>query len=1054
MRCRTRLHATCLIGILSLCGWAAFLSGPPLQGTAQAQTTPEKQKLSFDRDIRPLLAEKCFACHGPAASRDDGEIRLDIRSELLLPDEQGRAVLVPGKPEYSELIRRIESMDDGEMMPPPSSKKTLSDQEKATLSRWVSEGAEYEAHWAFQSPKRPPLPAVRNSKWARNAIDDFVLAVQEAQGLQPSPPTDKATWLRRLSLDLTGLPPTVEELDAYLADTAGDADERQIDRLLQSPHYGERWGRLWLDAARYADSDGYEKDKPRFVSRYRDWVINAFNRDQPYDEFIIDQIAGDMRPDATQDQWVATGFLRNSMINEEGGVDPEQFRMEAMFDRMDAIGKSVLGLTIQCAQCHSHKYDPVTQDDYYRMFAFLNNSYEGSIATYTPEQLRQCAELQHRVRTLETEFQHQHPEWVDAMGVWEAQVRERDALWTVVQSVEDDLSGGQKMYRMPDGSYLCQGYAPTKHTVTIQVTAKVPAITAIRLEQLNDPNLPLGGPGRSIQGTSALTEFKVRAWPVRHPEQATAVKFAQAAASTNAPEKPLDKIYADKTDRKRVIGPIAFAIDGINETAWGIDVDPVRRNRPCQAVFVPETPLRNPEGTVLEVQLVQNHGGWNSDDNQNHNLGRFRLAVTGADEAAKDLVPSDVRLAITVPYEQRTPEQAAIVFAAWRENSPEGRELTNQINALWVKHPEPVSQLVLQERDAPRMTSLLDRGDFLKPVHAVSAGTPKFLHPMKTQLKQPDRLDFARWLVDRDSPTAARSIVNRIWQAWFGEGLVSTVDDLGTQGTRPTHPELLDWLSVELMESGWSLKHLQRLIAGSATYRQSSRVTESLLQRDPANHWLTRGPRFRVDAEVVRDIALAASGLLNPTIGGSSVYPPAPEFLFVPPASYGPKVWQESQGADRYRRAIYTFRFRSVPYPMLQAFDAPNADVSCVRRSRSNTPLQALTTLNEPLFMEASRALARQMIAADEMDDTQRLAYGFRRCVARVPTDTESLVLLKLLQDQQARFSQGGMEPLELATEDPEHPGELPPGVSASDLAAWTAVARVMLNLDETITKE
>jgi hypothetical protein len=1053
---RTSFLSTCSVRLLILSGWAVVMLNMPQACSLQAQENPAKSNLSFDRDIRPLLAEKCFACHGPAASRDDGEIRLDVRADLLQPDDHGRTVLVPGKPENSELIRRIRSTNDGEIMPPPSSKKTLSDEEKATLARWIAEGAEYEAHWAFQPPKRPDLPVVKNSEWAHNAIDHFVLAKQESRGLQPSPPTDKAAWLRRLSLDLTGLPPTIEELDAYLSDPAVDADARQIERLLKSPHYGERWGRLWLDAARYADSDGYEKDKPRFVSRYRDWVINAFNQDQPYDQFIIDQIAGDMRADATQDQWVATGFLRNSMINEEGGVDPEQFRMEAMFDRMDAIGKSVLGLTIQCAQCHSHKYDPVTQDDYYRMFAFLNNSHEGSIATYTPEQLSQRAELQQRVRTLEIEFQHQHPEWAEAMASWEAGIRDRDASWTVVQSAEDDLSGGQKMYRLPDGSYLCQGYAPTKHTVSVQVTAKVPSITAIRLEQLNDPNLPLGGPGRSIQGTSALTEFKVRAWPVGHPEQAADMKFTQAAASVNAPEKPLDKIYSDKTDRKRVIGAVAFAIDGVDETAWGIDADPVRRNRPCQAVFVPETPLTNPDGTVLEVQLVQNHGGWNSDDNQNHNLGRFRLAVTGsnADAAIKNLVPLDVRSVLAVPTDRRTPAQAAMMFAAWRENSPEGCDLTAQINALWATHPEPVSQMVLQERNEPRMTNLLNRGDFLKPVRPVSGGTPAFLHAMKSESDQPNRLDFARWLVARESPTTARTIVNRIWQAYFGEGLVATVDDLGTQGTRPTHPELLDWLAVELMENGWSLKHLHRLIANSATYHQSSRVTEDLLQHDPSNHWLTRGPRFRVDAEVVRDIALATSGLLNPTVGGASVYPPAPEFLFVPPASYGPKVWQESKGADRYRRALYTFRFRSVPYPMLQAFDAPNADVSCVRRSRSNTPLQALTTLNEPLFMEASRALARQMVAADGMDDSRRLAFGFRRCVSRLPTETESQVLLKLLKDQQSRFSQSDMKPLELAADDPGHTGELPDGTSAVDLAAWTAVARVLLNLDETITKE
>ncbi|MEZ6122347.1 MAG: PSD1 and planctomycete cytochrome C domain-containing protein [Planctomycetaceae bacterium] len=1012
------------------------------------------QKLSFDRDVRPLLAEKCFACHGPAANRDDGEIRLDVRDELLKVGDSGRAVLVPGKPQESELIRRIRSDDDSEVMPPPASKKMLSREERDLLTRWVSEGADFETHWSFVPPRRPELPHVRRSEWPRNAIDAFVLAQQEAHDLQPSPPADRTTLLRRLSLDLIGLPPTPEELDEWLADSSNDAESRQIERLLASPHYGERWGRIWLDAARYADSDGYEKDKPRFVSRYRDWVIAAFNCNQPYDEFIIDQIAGDLRPKATQDQRVATGFLRNSMINEEGGIDPEQFRMEAMFDRMDAVGKSILGLTIQCSQCHSHKYDPLTQEDYYRMFAFLNNSHEGSIATYTPDQLRQQADLQQQVRTLETDFQHQHPDLNQRIKAWESHVIEREALWTVVQSAEDDLSGGQKMYRMPDGSYLCQGYAPTKHTVTIQITTDLPKITAMRLEQLKDPNLPFGGPGRSIQGTAALTEFKVRAWPVGHPEQAKLVRFAEATAGINADEKPLDSIYSDKSDQKRRIGPVAFAIDGVNDTAWGVAIDPVRRNRPCQAVFVPETPIENPHGTVLEFQLVQNHGGWNSDDNQNHNLGRFRLGVTSADNAIHDLVPADVRAILDIPSAQRTAAQSAMVFAAWRENNEDGRELTQQINTIWKQHPEPVSQMVLQERRQMRVTSLLNRGDFLKPVRTVSAGTPDFLHPLQSESSKPDRLDFARWLVSRDSPTAARAIVNRIWLAYFGEGLVSTVDDLGIQGARPSHPELLDWLAVELMDSNWDLKHLHRLITESATYRQSSRVTPDLLQRDPTNRWLTRGARFRVDAEIVRDITLAASGLLNPTIGGPSVHPPAPEFLFVPPASYGPKVWPESQGADRYRRAMYTFRFRSVPYPMLEAFDAPNADVSCVRRSRSNTPLQALTSLNEPLFLEAARALGRRMASTVEQDDTQRLTLGFRRCTARFPTEREAQVLLNLFREQRQRFADGAANPQELINGNADQSAELPENVAAADLAAWTAVARVLLNLDETITKE
>ena len=1021
-----------------------------------AASIPAAEKLRFNRDVRPLLSDKCFACHGPSSKGDGGAIRLDLREALIKPDKEGEAVLVPGNPDKSELIRRVLATDDSERMPPPDSKKTLTKAEKDLLVRWVKEGAEYESHWGFQTPRRPALPAVTQAKWARNEIDRFVLARLERERLSPSPEAAKTTLLRRLSLDLIGLPPTIAELDAFLADQSADAYSRQVERLLASPHYGERWGRIWLDAARFADSDGYEKDKPRFVSRYRDWVINALNQDLPYNDFVIDQIAGDLRPHPTQEQLVATGFLRNSMINEEGGVDPEQFRMEAMFDRMDAIGKSVLGLTVQCTQCHTHKYDPITHEEYYRMFAFLNNSHEGSIATYTPDQLQQKSTIRRKIQELDADFQHQHPEWTQSAAAWEQKIRSRQSNWSVIQTAEDDLSGGQKMYRMKDGSFLCQGYAPTKHTAKIEVTVKTPKITAFRLEQLNDQDLPMGGPGRSIQGTSALTEFKVKAWPVGKPDKAVKLKFKQAAASIESPEKPLSPIYYDKTDKKRLLGPVAFAIDGKEETAWGIDVDPVRRNQPDQAVFALAYPIENPEGTVLEIQLVQNHGGWNSDDNQNHNLGRFRLAVTSmpGSEALTDLVPPDVRAILEIPAEQRSPAQTAAVFTAWSKQAPECTELAKKIEELWRQTPEPVSQLVMQERGERRMTNLLDRGDFLKPTKAVTPGVPAFLHPLKSEKDQPTRLDFARWLVDPNSPTTARSLVNRVWQAYFGEGLVTTSDDLGTQATPPSHPELLDWLAVEFMEQGWSQKQLHRLIVLSSTYRQSSHVSPEMAQRDPQNRLLARGARFRVEAELVRDIALASSGLLNPAIGGPSVFPPAPGFLFQPPASYGPKVWIEEHGPDRYRRALYTFRFRSVPYPVLQTFDAPNADVSCVRRSRSNTPLQALTTLNEPLFLEAARALARVTLTEGGADVAHQLSYAFRRCTSRTPSTQETNVLLALLDKQKQRFSDGKAKPWEIAADDPKHPPKLPAGVAPAELAAWTAVCRVILNLDETISRE
>ncbi|MBI3860614.1 MAG: DUF1553 domain-containing protein, partial [Planctomycetia bacterium] len=590
-----------------------------------------------------------------------------------------------------------------------------------------------------------------------------------------------------------------------------------------------------------------------------------------------------------------------------------------------------------------------------------------------------------------------------------------------------------------------------------------------------DPNLPLGGPGRSIKGTAALTEFKVKVKPVGKPDQATWIKFAKATADVNPPEKLLEAIYNDKSNKKRVTGPIDYAIDGKDETAWSIDQGPGRRNKPRKAVFVSEIPMVNPQGFELEVHLVQNHGGWNSDDNQNHNLGRFRLSVTSAPEPSADPLPADVRAALAVPRDQRTPSQVAAIFSYWRSTVPEFRSANERIEQLWQQHPEGSSQLVLDERGEARTTYLLHRGDFLKPTALVAPGVPAFLHSLPDGAP-PTRLTFARWLADRKSPTTARSFVNRIWQSYFGTGLVSTSEDLGSQSDPPSHPDLLDWLAVEFMSptseiqnpkseiqatallrggnGTWNIKRLHRLIVTSATYRQSSKISREQLARDPFNRLLARAPRLRVDAEIVRDVALAASGLLDRTVGGPSVFPPAPEFLFLPPASYGPKIWSEETGTGKFRRAMYTFRYRSVPYPALQAFDAPNGDFSCVRRTRSNTPLQALTSLNEPIFLECARALARRALADGGSTDRDRLTFAFRRCVARAPTEAEAATLATLLDKETRRFADGQHNPWDLAAADPEHPPELPAGVTPAQLAAWTAVSRVILNLDETITKE
>lgn len=1020
-----------------------------------AEPTPD-----FARDIRPLLERRCYECHD--GRKHKAELRLDVKDSALRGGESGTAGIVPGKPEESEVLRRVASTDESEHMPPEG--KPLTTAEVELLRAWIAAGADWPAkfaagrdpakHWAFQTPQKPPVPPVNDESWLRNPIDRFVLARLEKEKMAPSAEADRIALIRRLSLDLTGLPPTVEEVDAFLADSNEQAYARAVERLLESPHYGEKWARFWLDAARYADSDGYEKDKPRDVWFYRDWVIGALNRDLPYDQFVVEQLAGDLLPNPTQDQLVATGFLRNSMINEEGGIDPEQFRMEAMFDRMDALGKAVLGLTIQCAQCHDHKYDPLTQQEYYRLFAFLNNAHEANVAVYTADEEMRRAALFRSIAEIEAELQHQCPDWRERMAAWEATVKDDQPHWTVLQPSEEDLTtGGQKYLPRDDGSVVAQGYAPTKHTAAFHIQTDLSTIAAFQLELFNDPNLPCQGPGRSIWGTSALSEFEVTAAPADDSGKSEKLKLVAATADVNPEEKELHKIFDDKTDKRRVTGPIAYAIDSDQLTAWGTDNGPGRRNVPRKAVFVPEKPITSAAGWRLTINLVQMHGGWNSDDNQNNNLGRFRLSATDAADVKADPLPKRVREILSLSPEERTPTQDQAVFSYWRTTVPEWKEANDRIEELWKSHPEGASQLVLLERESPRTTSILKRGDFLKPVSAVEPGVPAFLHPLAENAK-PDRLALARWLTDRRSPTTARSLVNRVWQQYFGIGLASTSEDLGVQCEPPSHPELLDWLAVEFMDRGWSLKELHRLIVSSATYRQSSEALPELYARDPQNRLLARGPRFRVDAEAVRDIALAASGLLTPAVGGPSVYPPLPEFMTKPPVSYGPKTWPTDSGPNRYRRGLYTFRFRSVPYPVLQNFDSPNGDFACVRRARSNTPLQALTTLNEPVFVECAQALAARTMAAGGATDSSRLEYAFRRCLSRPPRDEESKVLQGLLEDQKKHVGESGVDPWEIATADPAHKPSLPEGMAPADAAAWVAVCRVLLNLDETITKE
>lgn len=964
-------------------------------------TTHAAAAVDFVRDIQPIFSQHCYECHG--SHKQEAAFRLDHKPTALKGGDFGVAI-VPGQADDSRLMHAV--LGTNPKMRMPRKGDPLTTEEIAKLKAWIDAGADWPDsasvqieqktdHWAFKPPVKPKVPAK-----ARHPIDAFIRERLEKEGLQPAPKASPETLRRRIHLDIVGLPPEPSD-KSDLPDLS--------DKLLDSPHFGERWARHWLDAAHYADSNGYEKDPMRFIWFYRDWVIDAYNRDLPYDQFIIQQIAGDQLPKATQDQIVATGFLRNSMINEEGGIDPEQFRMEAMFDHLEVIGRSILGLSIGCAQCHNHKYDPISHEEYYRMFAYLNNDDEPWRVVYTAAEQMQRSQILQRTAELEAKLQHDHPDWQQRMNAWKTKVKAAQPQWRTLHFV-DDPSGGEKALRQPDGSILAQGYAPTKSDVKFVVKLDAPrTINAFRIELMNDPNLPAYGPGRSQKGTAALTEFIAE---MKIDGKATKLKFVKATADFGEEENtPLAPFARDKDAEKdkRVTGPVSYAIDGKAETAWGIDAGPGRRNVPRNAVFVLENPVKVTPDSELSVTLSMKHGGWNSDDLQTMNLGRYRISTTDAPDAEAD------------PLYSRQSE-----FAVFRTTIPEWQAVNDEIEAAWRQHPQGTTTLVLDAREQPRMTTILKRGDFTKPGDKVTAGVPAVLNPLPENADG-SRLTFAKWLASRQSPTTARAYVNRVWQAVFGTGLVETADDFGTQGTPPSHPELLDWLAVDFMEHHWSTKHLLRLIVSSETYQQSSTITPELLERDPYNRLLARGPRFRVEGEVVRDIQLAASGLLNPAIGGRPVMPPAPAHLFEKPASYAPFPWHVDEDANQFRRSVYVFRRRSTPYPFLSTFDVPNGESSCIRRSRSNTPMQALMTLNETMSMEAAKALGERMWREGGPNDASRITYGFKLCTGRAPTTKESSVLLDMLKRHRSKS------------------GEVDPR---------TLVARVLLNLDETITKE
>lgn len=1029
-----------------------------------------EDSVDFNRDIRTILSDKCFLCHGPDEQTCEAGLRLDLRQEAI-----DFSAIIPGNPGESEIISRITSGDPDLVMPPPSTGKTVSDNELELIVRWIQDDAPYDQHYAFAPPVRPELPVIQNKDWPRNEIDHFVLSRLEAKSLQPSPPADRATLARRLSLDLIGLPPTIEQLDR-VAETDDSAMNGLTQELFSSVHFGERWGRWWLDAARYSDSAGYEKDMPRLVYFYRDWVVNAMNQDLPYDQFIIHQVAGDLLPNATQDQRVATGFLRNSMTNEEGGADPEQFRVEGMFDRIDAIGKAVLGITTQCAQCHTHKYDPLSHHEYYSMFAAINDFHEACVSVYTPDQARHRHEILSEIRSIQDTARKSNPDWKQSVARWADAVGASMPSWTVMKPTEHPYVG-EKFRIMDDGSVLSESYAPCRTENSFSLTSKVGTITAVRVDALTHPQLPRDGPGRSIDGTGALTEFKMTIEPTGDSDGSVAepihVKFVRAISDVNPRPRDMKPQYhlKDGDEDQRTVGPVDYAIDGQLETAWTTDLDPGRRNQPRHAIFVPESPIVIDGEAKLTFTMEMKHGGWNSDDNQNFLVGRYRFSITDAETIPATTVTTSIEPVIKTEASERSDAQWKSLFNEWMRSQKTYQTELQAIEDLWASYPQTDTQLVAQSLNRPRETFVLSRGDFLRPTDKVTPDTPGFLNPLP-RTDEPARLRFARWLVSDDSPTTPRAIVNRIWQAYFGYGLVSTPEDFGFQSPPPSHPKLLDFLARELIDSDWSLKHIHRLIVESATYRQASIAPADSWMNDPMNEWLSRGPRVRVEAEMVRDLALSVGGLLNTKVGGPSVYPPAPDFLFQPPTSYGPKIWNAQNDATQYRRSLYVHQYRSIPYPPLQVFDAPKGDAACIRRERSNTPLQALVMLNEPQFVDAARALASRTLreiqdSPNQLNSDQaRVEHAFRLCTSRLPDADEVEMLVKLLKQQRKHWraandtvSDNG-KTIQQRNQALQDWVGLPPdrclqltGVSAPELAAWMTVTRAILNLDETITK-
>lgn len=1017
-------------------------SGLPRAGVA----APSDDRVDFNADIRPVLSNNCFKCHGPDEAKAEGGLRLDTFEHATAPTRKGHRAIVPGKPGESALIARVSSKDDDERMPPPEMHKRVTPDEIAALSRWIEQGAEYKPHWSLVAPVRHEPPAVKDPAWCRNFIDPFVLARLEKEGLTPSPEADKETLLRRVSFDLTGLPPTPSEIDEFLADTGESAYEHVVDRLLASSAYGERWARVWLDLARFADTRGYEKDDRRTIWPYRDWVIRAFNSDMTFDQFTIRQIAGDLVEHPTDDDIVATAFHRNTMNNDEGGTDDEEFRNAAVVDRVNTTMQVWMGVTMGCAQCHSHKYDPISNTEYYRFFAFFDQSQDADQPDESPTFAVASKDERARLDSLEAALRDRE----NAVADEAAGLAASDAGRTSDAPAND---GGETILSWLDD--------------VLPIGARVPGDSQ---------------PWRFVEGD---VRSGSRAWVGEAPAGEVRQHFFRDARETLT-IAPGDTIIVDaKPDAagaptqimlQFLVGPNDWehrAYWGENTITWGVDGTVSRRRmgdvppagRWTRLEIKPEDVGLAPGTTLIGVAFSQVGGSVLYD----------RLALTTSRPAGTEYrrsqdaweswalanpaaSPDDVNAILKSEKSSRTPEQVArlreyfiaevheasrVALERVAQARDEARRALDSARAMLPSIP------VMRERppDQRRVTRIHLKGSFLDLGDPVEPGVPAAYGKMR-EGEPMNRLGLAHWLIDRANPLTARVAVNRWWEQFFGTGIVETVEDFGSQAPMPSHPDLLDTLAVEFMDRGWSMKRLCKAIVMSAAYRQSSVARRECVERDARNRLLWRGPRFRLDAEMIRDSALAAAGLLSGKMYGPSVFPRQPDGIWAMP--YNGDSWVLSRGEDRFRRGLYTFIRRTAPYPSMMTFDAGSRESCLPRRIRTNTPLQALTTLNDPVYVEAAQGLARRAARESGAEPRERAASMIKLVMGRRPRDGEVDRLVALYASEFAHYTGNPDDALKMAT-DPL--GPLPDGAGAPELAAWTVVANVVLNLDEALTK-